>query len=71
MRVTRVKEEMLRAALEITCGNITHAAATLEISKVHALRMTARYQLRDFARELRLAIGGKATGRPLTASTDY
>lgn len=71
MRISKISEPLLRDTLLHVAGNITHAAAALEISKVHALRMTLRYGLRDFARELRTATGGKATGRPLTVFADY
>jgi hypothetical protein len=66
MRKSRVTPEALRAALILTCGNVTSAAAILEppMSKMQTMRLTEKYALRDFALRLRLLTGQPATGRP-------
>ena len=50
----------------MTCGNVTSAAAILEppMSKMQVMRLTEKYDLRDFALRLRLLAGQAATGRP-------
>ncbi len=52
-----------REAVEVTCGNLAHAASVLEISKRHVMRLARRYALNDFARDLR-GMFGKTHGRP-------
>jgi hypothetical protein len=66
MRKSRVTPEVLRTALIMTCGNVTSAAAILEppMSKMQVMRLTEKYDLRDFALRLRLIAGQSATGRP-------
>lgn len=54
----------LRDAVEVACGNLTHAAAVLGVSKRHALRLAKRYALGDFARDLRQQVYGQVAGRP-------
>ena len=64
MRESRFKAEDIRQALEQTCGNITHAADLLEISKMHTIRLIERFSLGDYAKLLRESVGCSATGRP-------
>jgi hypothetical protein len=67
MRKSRITPEALRTALILTCGNVTSAAAILEppMSKMQVMRLTEKYDLRDFALRLRLIAGQSATGRPV------
>lgn len=60
----QVSSEMLREALISTSGNVTHAAKHLQISKMTAYRLTKKFDLRTFARRLRIATHGSATGKP-------
>jgi len=66
VRKSRVTPEVLRTALIMACGNVTSAAAILEppMSKMQVMRLTEKYDLRDFALRLRLIAGQPATGRP-------
>ena len=64
MRTSKIKVDDLRVALDEACGNITHAAEILQISKVHAMRLTARHDLQAYACKLRKCFGNAATGRP-------
>lgn len=59
----RTKTDIAKA-LESTCGNVTHAAALLKVSKTHIMRLTAKHDLRMFALSLRKSIGRAATGKP-------
>jgi hypothetical protein len=61
---SKVTSVLLKETLVVTNGNITHAATILEISKVHAMRLTEKHNLRVFANALRRKIGRSATGRP-------
>jgi hypothetical protein len=67
VRKSRITPEALRTALILTCGNVTSAAAILEppMSKMQVMRLTEKYDLRDFALRLRLIAGQSATGRPV------
>jgi hypothetical protein len=65
-----ISQQALADALVVTCGNIAHAAVLLDYSKIHVIRLAAKYGLRDYARELRLAAGQPSTGRPATAVND-
>jgi hypothetical protein len=66
VRKSRLTPEALRTALILTCGNVTAAAAILDppMSKMQIMRLTEKYDLRDFALRLRLLAGQSATGRP-------
>ena len=65
--VLAFKEAQWRAALEQSRGNITCAGAAIGISKKSAQRLTRQFGLTAFARELRVASGANATGRPKKA----
>ena len=58
----------MKEALECACGNFTYAAAILEISRVHVMRLARKYKFGKLAREMRQAVGSSATGRPRTVS---
>ena len=59
-----VTAEEFATALGKSAGNVTHAAKLLSISRVHAIRLSRKFALRDMARNLRLDAGMSATGRP-------
>ena len=63
-RRPRVGPDEMRAALLRCRGRVARAARDLGVSEMTATRLTERYGLRGFARWLRLAGGGAATGRP-------
>jgi hypothetical protein len=56
--------ERVRAALDVATGNITRAAGALGITKPYMMWLVEHHRLRGWARGLREAAGGKATGRP-------
>ncbi|HET6959528.1 MAG TPA: hypothetical protein VFI56_23205 [Vicinamibacterales bacterium] len=73
--VEKVKLEQWRAALVAAGGNITHAAKATEISRAYATVLMKRFDLIEFAAQLRARAGagalvrggerqGVVTGRP-------
>lgn len=60
----------LRSALEDNGGNVSAAAAALGVGRQWATRLLRRYDLVEFAAQLRLQAGrvrgadGRVTGRP-------
>lgn len=61
-----VRLETFREALEKSSGNVTRAAAALELSRVHAMRLLKKYGLVEFAAQLRLkaGVGSRVTDGP-------
>ena len=62
--VAEVRKETWAETLELHNGNITHAAASLGINARTGRKLNARFDLTDFAKDLRLSAGGKERGRP-------
>jgi hypothetical protein len=56
-RIGKVPPPRLAEAIEEACGNLTHAAAILGISRVHATRLAGRYALAGSAAEMRALVG--------------
>jgi len=61
------ERERFEAALRQAHGNITQAAAALGISKGYAMVLMKRFDLSEWARQLRANDGVSATGRPRNA----
>ncbi len=59
-----ITRETLLEAVESACGNLTHAALILGVTRVHTCRLVQRHQLVEHARQLRQTHNGKAFGRP-------
>lgn len=58
----------VRAALVCARGNITYAALALGVTKPWAMTLVRRFELNEFACELRKAGGARETGRPKRVS---
>ena len=53
----------LEAALDQADGNITRSAAILGLSRVYATTLLVRFDLLEYARELRRQAWGRPSGR--------
>lgn len=63
-RRQHTSRDQLAAALGQADGNVTRAAAILQISREHATRLAKKFSLRDAALQRRVALGEPPTGRP-------
>lgn len=61
------ERERFEQALVQVHGNITQAAAALNISKGYAMVLMKRFDLTEWAKRLRAEDGVSATGRPKNA----
>lgn len=59
-----ITKELFLEALTQACGNVTYAGMIVGRHKVHAMRLAKKFDLREVARDMRLSLGGKGTGRP-------
>jgi DNA-binding NtrC family response regulator len=57
-------KEAIKHYLRGSRGNITHAAEAIGMHRSHLSRLVVKYELSDFAADLRLDAGGTRLGAP-------